>query len=89
MKKRATKTAVQESDNDYFLKILVYFVLGTIWLKYDGMPVVPIGLILGAIVARRDHFTIDRKIEYAILLVATLLGLAGYGLFFALPPLGL
>jgi hypothetical protein len=41
----------------------------------------PIGLILGIIFSAHDHFRIDRKIEYAVLLVAALLGLAGFGVF--------
>jgi hypothetical protein len=81
MKKKPTIT--KETDNVYFLKILLYFVLGTMWVKYHGIVVFPIGLILGVIFAQKDHFAIDRKIEYAILIIAALLGLIGYGLFLA------
>ncbi len=84
MKKASRKTSPRETDDAYFLKILLYFVLGTIWIKYNGYVVFPIGLILGVLFAQKDHFAIDRKLEYIILLVAALAGLAGYGLFLAL-----
>jgi hypothetical protein len=64
--KRMSKTIKKsvETDNVYFLKILIYFVLGTIWIKVNGMPVIPVGGIFGVIIAQKDHFAIDRKIEY-------------------------
>ena len=77
----------RETDNVYFLKILLYFVIGTIWIKYNGWVIFPVGLALGLLFVHSDHFAIDRKVEYAVLLVATLLGLAGYGLFLVLPVL--
>ena len=85
--KKKTKASATETDNAYFLKILLYFVVGTIWVKYDTHIVFPLGLVLGLLFARSDHFSIDRKIEYAILLIAALLGLGGYGVFFVLPHL--
>ncbi len=81
MKKSSRVKTPKEADSTYFLKILLYFVLGTIWVKYNGYVVFPIGLVVGLIFTRSDHFAIDRKIEYAILLVAALLGLVGYGVF--------
>lgn len=77
MSKSHKKTVATESDNAYFLKILIYFTLGMLWVKYDGYMVLPLGLILGVIIAQHDHFAIDRKIEYAILVVAGILGLWG------------
>lgn len=74
------KTGV-EPDSIYFLKLLLYFTLGTIWIKVNGNTVLPIGLILGLVFSAHEHFRIDRKIEYAVLLVAALLGLAGFGIF--------
>jgi len=83
MAKSNKKSAPKEADNVYFLKILIYFILGTIWVKYNGYVVFPLGLILGVVIAQKDHFAIDRKIEYAILLVSAILGLAGWGLYLA------
>ncbi len=87
MSKTTKKSVATESDNAYFLKILIYFTLGMLWVKYDGYMVLPIGLILGVIIAQHDHFSIDRKIEYAILIVAAILGLwGGIALFAIVPP---
>lgn len=81
MNKSRKKSVARESDDAYFLKILIYFVLGTIWLKYNGYVVFPVGMLLGIVVAQKDHFSIDRRIEYAILLVAAVIGLIGWGLY--------
>ncbi len=70
-----------ESDSAYFLKLVLYVVLGTFWLKFAEPLQVgaflingfPLGLILGLIFASHDHFQVDRKIEYAILIVMTIL----------------
>jgi hypothetical protein len=83
MPTKKKKRAPQETDSAYFLKILLYFLLGLIWIKINGQPLIPIGLILGLIFSTHDHFRIDRKIEYAVLLISTLIGLAGLGLFIA------
>jgi hypothetical protein len=73
-------------DGVYLLKLLLYVLLGSMWLKVsrgDGLVFpIPIGLILGLIFTSHEHFRIDRKIEYAVLLVAMLLGyLAPYGIY--------
>ena len=81
MSKAIRKTSAKESDNAYFLKILIYFVLGMIWVKVNGYVILPAGLILGVIIAQHDHFAIDRKVEYAVLIVAAILGLSGMGAF--------
>jgi hypothetical protein len=78
------KAVAKEADSVYFLKILMYFVFGTIWIKYNGIVIFPIGLVLGALMAQHDHFAIDRKVEYAILIIAALMGLIGYGVFLGL-----
>ena len=65
-------------EEAYFLKLVLFMVLGSLWLKVsDGstwqIPI-PVGFILGMALAMHDHFQIDRKIEYAILLVAMFVG---------------
>lgn len=75
---RAKKTA--EADGAYFLKILLYFVVGMIWIENQRTAVFPIGLVLGVIFARHEHFQIDRKMEYLILILSAFLGLIGHGL---------
>lgn len=81
MSKAVKKKVTPESDNAYFLKILIYLVLGTLWVKYNGVLILPLGLVIGLIIAQHDHFSIDRKIEYAILLVAMVVGLIGWGFY--------
>jgi hypothetical protein len=60
----------------------MYFVLGTIWVKVNNQPLVPAGLLLGLVFSSHEHFQIDRKVEYAVLLIASLLAFAGLGIFF-------
>lgn len=65
----------------YLLKIVLYLILGTIWVKWQGKIILPIGLLLGLFFAHHEHFQIDRKIEYALLIIAALLGLIGVGIY--------
>jgi len=73
------KTSV-EPDGVYFLKLVLYVVLGSFWLKF-ATPLhigdfmlhgLPLGLFVGLIFASHDHFRVDRKIEYAILVLVTI-----------------
>ncbi len=70
-----------ESDSAYFLKIVLFILLGSLWLRFE-QPLeigpllvggIPIGLFIGLIFAAHDHFQIDRKIEYALLIIMTIL----------------
>lgn len=67
----------QESDSTYLLKIVLYLIIGSQWLRIttglNELPI-PIGFILGILFSRQDHFIIDRKIEYAVLLMAVFIG---------------
>jgi hypothetical protein len=70
----------------YLFKMVVYLLLGSIWMKVtlaSGVTIpVPIGLVIGLALTTHERFQIDRKIEYAILLVAMLFGyFAPYGLY--------
>ena len=75
MSKPAKKTSVREADSAYFLKILVYLTLGICWIKINGLPLIPAGFLVGLLIAQHDHFAIDRKIEYAVLIVGAVVGL--------------
>ena len=74
------KTATNEPDSTYFLKLVLYIVLGSMWLKFNqpihlgdfALHGFPLGLILGLLFASHDHFQVDRKIEYAVLIVVTI-----------------
>jgi hypothetical protein len=67
-----------ETDSAYFLKLVMYFILGTFWIRLVDVSFgpfehlsLPLGLLIGILFASHEHFQIDRKIEYAVLLVAT------------------
>ena len=83
-KKRSNKN--QELDGVYLLKLTLYVLLGSMWIKvtHEGslnIPI-PIGFIIGLIFASHEHFQIDRKIEYAVLLLAMFVGyFVPYGLY--------
>lgn len=73
--KNWSKITGKEQDSAYFLKLVVYLILGSIWLRVTNegqtfqLPI-PVGMLVGLLLATHDKFQIDRKIEYAILLVA-------------------
>jgi len=78
--KRKQQVAANEPDSTYFLKIILYIVLGSFWLKFQqplqigGFAIngFPLGLLIGLVFASHDHFQVDRKIEYAILVIVTI-----------------
>jgi hypothetical protein len=77
-KKKTTKKT--ETDSAYFLKILLFLILGTFWLRITNVTIgpftdvsLPIGLLIGLLFAAHEHFQIDRKMEYAFLLIATVM----------------
>ena len=74
VKKRKPAT-ITEPDGVYFLKIVLYFLLGCLWVRVGGDDGValPVGFAIGLVFAMHDHFQLDRKIEVVVLLVATVL----------------
>jgi hypothetical protein len=76
----------QNMDGVYLLKLALYVILGSMWVKIthgDNLNIpIPVGFIIGLLFAAHEHFQIDRKIEYAVLMVAMLVGyFAPYGLY--------
>lgn len=73
---------VFETDGTYFLKLVVFVLLGAFWLRF-GTPVtwlgillqgIPVGLLLGLILVRQfEKIQSDRKIWYAILVIITII----------------
>lgn len=72
---------IMESDSTYLLKLVVFVLLGTLWLKFatpltwQGIPFngIPVGLLVGLLLVRRfEPLQIDRKIWYATLIVVTI-----------------
>ena len=76
--KKTTKKASAESNSAYLLKLLLFFILGTFWVRLVDFEVgifnhlsLPVGFFIGLLLASHEHFQIDRKMEYLILIVAT------------------
>jgi hypothetical protein len=75
-KKRVTAT---EMDSVFVLKMALFLILGSQWLyivdstSSSQIPI-PVGAVIGLIFASQEHFKIDRKIEYVILLIAMFIG---------------
>jgi energy-converting hydrogenase Eha subunit F len=75
----AKKRPATELDGVYFLKIVLYVIIGAQWVHLtnhagDSIVPLPVGLIIGVLFASHEHFQMDRKIEYALLVVAALIG---------------
>lgn len=86
MAKNKQKSQDPELDSIYFLKLVVYLVLGSLWVKVtDGQSTqlpVPAGFIIGLVLATHDHIQLDRKIGFAVLLVAMFIGFwAPFGIY--------
>ena len=72
---------INESDSAYFLKLVIFFILGTLWLKFStpillgAIPLhaFPLGLVVGLIIVHRvEKSQFNRKIWYAVLLLVAL-----------------
>lgn len=81
MVKQPKKQAPPEADSTYLLKLVLYVILGALWISFKNPLELgpfafhgfPLGLCLGLLFASHDHFQIDRKVEYAILIVMTII----------------
>lgn len=78
-KKRKQKLTTAELDSVFLLKLVLYLIIGAQWVWFVSdtsmtqIPI-PVGLIIGFGFALHDHFKLDRKIEYAVLLISMLVG---------------
>ena len=82
MKKRKTdkKLVNVETDGTFLLKIVLYVILSSFWIKFMqpldlmGIPIggIPLGLFIALAFASREKFQIDRKIEYVVIIVITI-----------------
>lgn len=78
---KSKKKQSEERDSTYFLKIVLYIVMASFWVKFPEpfqlgaftVYGVPLGLMIGLLFATHDHFQIDRKIEYALLIIVTII----------------
>lgn len=76
-KKAKRVPEVSTNDGGFLLKLVMYIVVGTQWLHIEsgnGSLPIPLGLLIGLLFATHEHFRLDRKIEYAVLVAATLVG---------------
>jgi hypothetical protein len=79
---RTAKEKIFETDGTYFFKLVLFVILGTLWLKFQqpvtwlGLPVsgIPAGLLIGLVLATKfEKYQADRKIWYAILVVVAII----------------
>lgn len=72
-KKSTVSANLGDSSSTYLLKLVLYLIIGSQWIRivYGDNQVIPIpiGLIFGLLFASHEHFQVDRKIEYAVLIV--------------------
>jgi len=75
---------IYESDSTYFLKLVVFVLLGMFWLRFHqpiewlGVPIgaIPIGMLVGILLVNRyEKLQADRKIWYVVLLVVAIASL--------------
>lgn len=80
MSKKSTRKRFYESDFTFLIKSALYLILGTVWIGWGGLRWIPVGVIVGFGFSKIEVLRINRKIEYALLVVGALLGLFGLGL---------
>ena len=73
---------IVETDGTYLLKLVVFILLGTLWIKFEqpiswlSMPLygVPAGMLIGLLLVRKfEAYQADRKLWYAILIIVTII----------------
>mgnify|MGYP000898340520 CR=1 FL=1 len=77
-KKTMRQSISKETDNAYLLKVVMYLIIGSQWLRItksvDWQVPIPYGALISLLFARHEHFKTDRKIEYAVIVVAMFIG---------------
>lgn len=80
-KQRWRNTRMPETDGVFLLKLVLYIALSTFWIKF-GQPLhmgsivlngLPVGFLVGLIIATKEKRQINRKIAYSVLVVITIL----------------
>lgn len=68
----------REPDSVFFLKILVLLIISTMWLRFSSNGELsgtelnlPLGGAAAFVLVQFDHFAIDRKIEYVVVLISS------------------
>ncbi len=81
------KTKLQtyaESDLAFLIKAALYLLLGTVWIAWGGHRWLPVGVVVGFGLSKIEVLRLNRKVEYALLVVGALLGLYGLGITISL-----
>jgi hypothetical protein len=67
----------QRVYSHFFLKFVLFFMLGLIWFRLGApigfVEVLPVGLVIGLVIACFEKFRIGRGIEILILLAAAII----------------
>ncbi len=79
--RKKSAAAQEEKDSAYFLKIVLYIIAGAFWLRFPEPIIIgsftlgafPLGFLVGLLFVSHDKFQIDRKIEYAVLIISAIL----------------
>lgn len=75
---------ITESDSSYLLKLVIFVLLGTMWLKFEQpldwngflINALPLGLVIGLLLVNVvEKLQFNRKIWYAVLI---LVGIVSY-----------
>jgi len=74
MPAKTKRKTLKEVDSIYFLKLVVYLVHGSFWVRLvtkSGAQIpLPVGLLGGVLLLRYERLQLDKKIGYAILLMS-------------------
>lgn len=78
-KKLTSRSSSKQLDSVFIFKMALFLILGSQWLYIvnptgDAQLPLPVGAVIGVVFATHEHFKIDRKIEYVILLLAMFIG---------------
>lgn len=80
MANKSSPKRFYESDIAFLIKAALYLLLGTVWISWGGHRWLPIGVVVGFGLSKIEVLRMNRKIEYALLVVGALLGLYGLGI---------
>lgn len=78
MRRRKNSEAPAESDSRYFLKLVVFALLATVWLRFKDPLVfagftwtaIPLGVLFAILAVKwLEHRQSDRKIWYAVIVI--------------------
>ena len=75
---KAKAAKKQSSDDAYLLKLIMYLIISSQWIlitrEMSWQIPIPYGALVALLFARHEHFRTDRRIEYAVILVAMFVG---------------